>query len=124
MAYALLQKHVRVDGIVLISGGLGTGTRLSRCADACGPVGGGYGDDGTLPRPKLRPRGQSIEAACRTVTQWATAACAPALAHPESLTDEERRSALAQLSSHIGVPTGAIDARTSPSARATSAAAC
>lgn len=112
VAFALLQRHVPVDGLFLISGDWGLGhdylgaplrTALSAVDMATTAL--YYGKSKAL-------SGLSVEEARRTVTQWAKETYMPVLSHPDAVTADERRALVDQLSAYIGVPPEAIDAHT------------
>jgi len=112
VAYALLQRHVRVDGMFLISGDWGLshdylGAPLHAALPAVDMATTAlyYGKSPAL-------AGSSVEQARRTVTQWAQQTYAPALSHLDALKEDERRALVEQLSAYIGVPLEAVDAHT------------
>lgn len=112
VAFALLQRHVPVNGLFLISGDwglshdyLGAPLRTALSAVDMATTALYYGKSTAL-------AGSSIEQARRTVTQWAKETYAPALSHPDAVTTDERRALVDQLSAYIGVLPGAIDAHT------------
>ena len=112
VGYALERRNVKVDGLVLISGGTGLNT------DYC-------------PKP-LQDALRVVDVAVRalyygktpaelgkdpqvvrsTVEDWARHTYAPALAKADELTDAERTSVIGQLSRFTGMPADKIDRKT------------
>ena len=112
VAYALLQRQVRVDGIFLISGGWGlsheyldASLRSALPAVDMAAAALHYGKGSAA-------AGASVEQVRGDVTQWVHRAYAPALLRRDALSDDERRAVIEQLSAYIGVASEAVDART------------
>jgi carboxypeptidase C (cathepsin A) len=109
VAYALQERHVTVDGIVLISGGWGLNheyvdahIRSALAAVDMATTAFHFG--------KSAPSaGTSIAAVRSTVDRWARETYAPALARVKSLSETERLAIVDQLAAYIGVPASSID---------------
>jgi carboxypeptidase C (cathepsin A) len=109
VAYALQARHVRVDGIVLISGGWGLNheyvdapLRTALTAVDMATTALYYGKSALN-------AGTSVGVVRDTVGQWARNTYAPALAREKSLSDAERQAIANQLAAYIGVPANIID---------------
>ncbi len=112
VAYALEKRGIRVDGLVLISGG------MSVNSEYCPPALKSalrivelaaralyYGKSA----PELGKDRDAIEKAAEA---WARQTYAPALAKVDSLSDDERTALITQLSRFTGIPADAIDRKT------------
>lgn len=112
VAYALQSRHIRVEGIFLISGDWGLShDYLGAALRAALPV----VDMATtaLHYGKLKPEaGSMVSEVRRSVGQWARSTYAPALTHPEAVGEPERRALIEQLRAYTGLPAETIDART------------
>lgn len=112
VAYALEKRGVRVDGLVLISGGTGLNTEYVprelkdalRVADLSATA---------LYHGKTPPElGEDPDAIRKTAEAWARETYAPALAKTDSLSDGERTAVIAQLSRFTGLSVDQIDRKT------------
>jgi carboxypeptidase C (cathepsin A) len=112
VGYELEKRGIRVDGLVLISGGTGLNSEYCppelkdalRMADLSVTA---------LYHGKIsRELGREPEAVRRNAEQWARSAYAPALTDAESLSDEERSAVIRKLSRFTGMPAGLIDRET------------
>ena len=112
VAYALERRGVRVNGLVLISGGTAINKdygplellRALHVADLSVTA---------LYHSRLAPAlGNDLDAIRKAAVAWVRGIYAPALARVESLSDAERDAVIEQLARFTGLPAGRIDRKT------------
>lgn len=109
VGYALLKRGVKVDGLVLISGGAGLRDDWSTAGDV------GALRIANLPATAVfhgKIGAQDADAARAAAERWVRDTYIPALRRLDSLTDAEREAVAAGLSRHTGLPVAVIDRRT------------
>lgn len=112
VGYALEKRGMRVDGLVLISGGMSLNTEY--CPPALKnalrvvELAARAQYYGKTP-PELGNGRDAVEKAAET---WARQTYAPALDKVESLSDDERTAVIKQLSRFTGIPADQIDRKT------------
>ena len=109
VAYALQERHVTVDGIVLISGGWGLNQEYVDAPMRAALTAVDMSTTALYHGRSAPGAGKTVAELRNTVGRWAREVYAPALTRASALSDSEREGIAHQLSDYIGVPATAID---------------
>ena len=109
VAYALLSRGIRVEGLVLISGGWGLNTNYGSASlrDALRVV--DMANTALFYGKTPAELGKDPATVRQAAEQWVRNTYAPALARRDQLTDSERTSLASELSRFTGIPAEQID---------------
>jgi carboxypeptidase C (cathepsin A) len=112
VAYALDKRGIKVDGLVLISGGFGLDEHYGSPSLLQALAVVDMASTALYWHRSAADLGEDPAGVRRAAEKWVHDAYAPALAHLDALTSPERAAVAAQLARFTGIPVARIDRRT------------